>query len=57
MNMIGALVFAVIGFFRSRSQQAERIAVSFIPRPGKQPNRGEANQGEAKLSVANQAEL
>ena len=57
VNMIGALVFAVIGFFRSRSQQAERIAVSFIPRPGKQPNRGEANQGEAKLSVANQAEL
>lgn len=57
MNMIGGLVFAVIGFFRSRSQQAERIAASFIPRPGKQPNRGEANQGEAKLSVANQAEL
>ena len=57
VNMIGGLVFAVIGFFRSRSQQAERIAASFIPRPGKQPKRGEANQGEAKLSVANQAEL
>lgn len=32
VNMIGALVFSLIGFFRSRSENAKKIAASFIPR-------------------------
>lgn len=31
VNMIGALVFSVIGFFRSKNERAKRIAESFIP--------------------------
>lgn len=32
VNMIGALVFAVIGLIRSKSEKARRIAETFIPR-------------------------
>ena len=35
VNLIGALVFSVIGFLRSRSENAKRIAESFIPRLSK----------------------
>ncbi len=32
VNMVGALVFAVIGYFRTKSENAKMIAESFIPR-------------------------
>ena len=32
VNMIGALVFSLIGFFRSKNENAKRIAEKFIPR-------------------------
>ena len=33
VNMIGALVFSVIGYFRSRSRRAEQIVEELVPRP------------------------
>ena len=36
VNSIGALAFSVIGFFRSKSANAKRIAESFIPRMEKE---------------------
>ena len=32
VNSIGALVFSLIGYFRTKSENAKRIAESFIPR-------------------------
>ena len=32
VNMIGALVFSVIGYFRSRSRRAEQIVEKLVPR-------------------------
>ena len=32
VNMIGALVFSLIGYFRNRSENAKKIAENFIPR-------------------------
>lgn len=33
VNMIGAFVFSVIGYFRSRSRRAEQIVEELVPRP------------------------
>ena len=32
VNSIGALVFSLIGYFRTRNENAKKIAESFIPR-------------------------
>lgn len=41
VNLIGALTFALIGFFRSRNENAKKIADSFIPQAtGRAPKGG-----------------
>ena len=38
VNLIGALCFSLIGFFRSRSENAKRIADQFVPRTAEPVN-------------------
>lgn len=39
VNSIGALTFSLIGYFRTRNENAEKIAESFIPRAALKPQR------------------
>ena len=43
VNSIGALVFSLIGYFRTKSENAKRIAESFIPRPAAELTRKETS--------------
>ena len=46
VNLLGALTFAMIGYFRSRSENARRIADSFIPRLAEKGAEGTAQPAE-----------
>ena len=48
VNMIGALIFSVIGFFRSKSENAKRIAEEFIPRMAENTNNMRRQLNEEK---------
>lgn len=48
VNMLGALVFALIGYFRSRSKNARRIAESFIPHVLPQQEQSSQNPGQGR---------
>ena len=44
VNLIGAMTFSLIGYFRSRSENAKRIADNFIPRISEQEELSEIRQ-------------